>query len=241
MKRILLILFRNFFQLPYGWIKLCHYAKHTDKYPEEEKFSLMRKFAKWMIHGGHITVEVYGKEHIPQKNGFMIFPNHQGLFDGFAIVQGLEEPFSTVYKKELDHIPFVKQVLTCVKAISLDRDDIRQGLEVINKVSDEVKNGRNFMIFAEGTRSKNGNQLLDFKGGSFKSATKAKCPILPIALIDSYKVFDSDSGGKTTVQVHFLEPILYEQYHDMKAAQIAETVKSAIEKTIQKYEYAILQ
>ena len=230
MKRIILIILRNLHHIPYGWLKLCHYASHADKYPEKQRYSLIKKIAKWIINGGRVTLKVYGEEHIPQENGFMIFSNHQGLFDGFAIVQALETPFSTVYKKELDHVPFVKQILSSIKAISLDRDDIRRGLEVINKVTNEVKAGRNFMIFPEGTRSKNENQLLDFKGGSFKSATKAKCPIIPIALIDSYKVFDRDSIERITVQVHILDPIRYEDYKDMKTAQIADVVKESIEK-----------
>jgi len=235
MKRILLMVFRNLIHIPYMWIKLCHYAKHTDRYSESEKYTLIKKIAKWMIEGGRIEVEVYGTEYIPRKNGFMLFPNHQGLFDGFALIQGLGVPFSTVYKKELANIPFVKQILTCVQAISLDREDIRQGLKVINRVANEVKEGRNFMIFPEGTRSKSGNQLLDFKGGSFKSATKAKCPIIPVALIDSYKVFDSNSIKQTTVQVHFLEPLYYEQYKEMKTSQIANIVKAAITQTMKKY------
>ena len=103
-----------------------------------------------------------------------------------------------------------------MKAIAIDRDDIRQRLKVIQQVAEEVKNGRNYLIFAEGTRSRNQNQLLEFKGGSFKSAVKARCPIIPVALIDSYKSFDTHSIDKLTVQVHFLQPILYEYYQGMK-------------------------
>lgn len=80
-----------------------------------------------------------------------------------------------------------------MKTIPLDRNDLRQGLQVIKQVAEEVKKGRNYLIFAEGTRSRKGNQLLDFKGGSFKSAVKAQCPIVPVALIDSYKSFDTNS------------------------------------------------
>ena len=40
--------------------------------------------------------------------------------------------------------------------------------------------------------------------------TKAKCPIVPIALIDSYKSFDTKSIEKIKVQVHILKPMLYE-------------------------------
>ena len=110
-----------------------------------------------------------------------------------------------------------------------------QGMEVILNVAKDVKNKKkNFVIFAEGTRSKNGNNLLEFKGGSFKAATKTKCPIVPVALIDSFKPFDTKSIEPVNVQVHFLEPMYYEDYKDMKTTEIAETVKNRIQDTINK-------
>ena len=119
-----------------------------------------------------------------------------------------------------------------VGAIPIDREDVRQSMQVILQVAKEVSEGRNFIIFAEGTRSRNGNELLPFKGGSFKSAMRAKAPIVPVALIDSYVPFDRNTIRKTTVQVHFLKPICYEEYKNMKSTEIAEEVRSRIEKTI---------
>ena len=114
----------------------------------------------------------------------------------------------------------------------IDREDIKQSMQVIINVIKEVKEGRNYLIFAEGTRSKQGNHPQEFKGGSFKAAIKAKCPIVPVALIDSYKAFDTGSIKQLKVQVHFLTPISYEEYKDMKSTEIAAEVKSRIEKTI---------
>lgn len=51
----------------------------------------------------------------------------------------------------------------------------------------------------------------EFKGGSFKAATKARCPIVPVALIDSFKPFDTNTISQVTVQVHFMEPLYYEE------------------------------
>ena len=61
-------------------------------------------------------------------------------------------------------------------AIAIDREDIKQSLQVINQMTEEVKKGRNFLIFPEGTRSRMGNQLLPFKGGTFKSAVRLNAP-----------------------------------------------------------------
>jgi len=99
-----------------------------------------------------------------------------------------------------------------------------------------VKEGENFLIFPEGTRSRQGNILLEFKGGSFKSAMNAKCPIVPVAIIDSYKAFDTNSIKKLTVQVHYLKPLYYEDYKDMKSTEIAELVSSRIQQTIRENE-----
>ena len=182
--------------------------------------------------GGNVKIDAHGLENIPKEDGFMLFPNHQGMYDMLAIVNVIPRPVSVVIKKEAAGVPFLKQVIACIKGYALDRDDVRQGMQVIINVSKDVKNGRNFVIFAEGTRSKNGNQVQDFKGGSFKAATKAKCPIVPVALIDSFKPFDTKTLDPVTVQIHFMEPMYYEDYKDMKTNEIAALVKERIQNKI---------
>ena len=114
----------------------------------------------------------------------------------------------------------------------MDREDIRQSMEIINTMAEEVKKGRNFVIFPEGTRSKLGNRLLDFKPGSFKSAVKVKAPIVPCAIMNAYIPFDENHTNPVTVKLFYLKPMYYEEYKDMKTAEIAAEVKSRIEKTI---------
>ena len=236
MKRIIMMVLRNILFVPWGWFMLNKYAANVDRYTEGERYALLKKIDHKANVGGNITVKSYGVENIPNENGFMFYPNHQGLYDVLAILEACPTPFSVVAKKEVGNVPFLRQVFACMKAIPLDRNDLRQGLQVIKQVAEEVKKGRNYLIFAEGTRSRKGNQLLDFKGGSFKSAVKAQCPIVPVALIDSYKSFDTNSIKKLTVQVHFLEPIPYEKYQGMKTTEIAAMVKGRIEDTIRQYE-----
>lgn len=236
MKRILLMVFRNFLLVPFAWCRLCYHASHTEKYSDEEQYALLKYITLRANRGGNVTIDVHGSENIPKKNGFMFFPNHQGLYDVLAIIEATPCPFSVVAKKEIANIPFLKQVFACMKAYMLDREDVRQAMQVIIDVTNEVKKGRNYLIFAEGTRSKNGNQLRDFKGGSFKSATKAKCPIVPVALLNAYKPFDTNTIVPVTVQVHFLKPMYYEEYKDMKTTEIAAEVKSRIEKVIRENE-----
>lgn len=236
MKRIMLMVAYNILLVPYMWFKLCYYASHVDKYTEEERYKVLRFIDSRAIKGGRVTIDVHGQENIPEENGFMFFPNHQGLFDVLSIMAACPRPFSVVMKKEIQNIPFLKQVFACMKAYAIDRDDVKQAMKVIIQVTKEVKEGRNYLIFAEGTRTKDPNHVHEFKGGSFKSAMKAKCPVVPVALIDAYKPFDVKSIEKVTVQVHFLEPISYEEYKNMKSVELAAEVKSRIEKVIEKNE-----
>lgn len=232
MNRILLMVLRNFWKVPGAYWKLCHYAKHTDEYPEEEKYRHIQYILKLAVKSGNIDLKVTGTENIPKENGFLMYGNHQGMFDILAIAATCDNPLGAVLKKELANIPFLKQVIACTKSFPMDREDIKQSMGVILKVIEEVKKGRNYLIFPEGTRSKKGNELLEFHGGSFKCATKAKCPIVPVAFVDSFKVLDQKGCKPVTVQIHYLEPIMYEEYKDMKTVELADLVKSRIEKVV---------
>lgn len=238
MKRIIMMVLRNLLFVPYLWIKLCYYAKKTDHISDEKK----DKFLKYIVYrantGGNVVIKSSGEDLIPKEESFMLFPNHQGMYDVLALVHTCPRFFSVVMKQELKDVPFIKQVIAIMKGYVIDRDDVRQSMKVIQQVSKDVSEGTNFMIFPEGTRSRNGNQIGEFKGGSFKSATKAKCPIVPVAIIDSYQAFDTHSVREVVVQVHYLEPMYYEEYKDMKTTAIAEEVSRRIRNAIELYEKA---
>ena len=232
MNRILLMVLRNILVVPGAYMKLCHYAKNTDKYTEEEMYKHIQYILKLAVKSGNIDLKVTGTENIPQEDGFLMYGNHQGLFDVVAIAATCDRPLGAVLKKELENIPFLKQVIACTRSFPMDRADIKQSMTVIMGVIEELKKGRNYVIFPEGTRSKNGNNMLEFHGGSFKCALKAKCPIVPIAFVDSFKVLDQKGCKPVSVQIHYLKPIMYEEYKDLKTVELAELVKSRIKAVV---------
>ena len=232
MLRILLMVLRNFWRVPGAWFKLCRYAKHTERYPEQEKYDHIRYIMNLAVNSGNIDLTVTGQDKLPEQNGFILYGNHQGMFDVVALVATFPRILGAVFKKELANIPFLKQVIACTKSFAMDREDVRQSLTVIQKVTEEVKLGRNYLIFPEGTRSKKGNVMGDFHGGSFRCAVKAKCPIVPVAFIDSFKVLDQKGCKKVGVQIHFLEPIPFEEYGHLKTVEVAQLVKDRIQQAI---------
>lgn len=235
MNRFVKIALRNIIPLPGAYAKLRHYAKHPDKYDEKFMFQHISHIMRLAIKGGDIDLKCYGLENIPKENGFMMYGNHQGMFDVIAIPATFEGPLSVVYKKELKDTPILKEIYAITRSFAMDREDVRQSLTVIQAVTEEVKKGRNYLIFPEGTRSKNGNVMGSFHGGSFRCAIKAKCPIVPIAFIDSWKVFEQKNCKPVTVQIHYLPPIPYEEYKDLKSTELADMVKARIQATIDEY------
>lgn len=230
------MILRNILIVPYYFVLLMCYAT-SKKVSEEKKYSLIRIIGEKGCKSGNVTVHGYGLENLPKESGYIMYPNHQGLFDVMGLVYLHERPFGVVIKKEAYDVFCLRQLIQTLDGLFMDREDVKQGLQVINEVARQVKNGRNFLIFPEGTRSKNGNKLGEFKSGSFKAATKAKCPIVPIAIIDSYLPFDTNSIKQVDVQIHILPPIPYEEYQGMKTIEIAKMVKEQIEKVITKNEH----
>lgn len=233
--RIALMVLRKIYLVPFMFWKLLKAAKsyQGDYMPG---FLIAKEIAKHGIEAGNITLETHGEENIPKEDGFIFYPNHQGLFDSLTFFASCPRPFALVIKKEASNIFLLKQVLQATGSLAMDREDIRQSMKVINQISKEVAEGRNYIIFAEGHRSRQGNKLQEFKGGSFKAAQKAKCPIVPCALINCYIPFDENSIRHVTVKLIYMKPIYYDEYKDMKSVDIAAEVKRRIEETIAQYE-----
>jgi len=228
MNRLAMVVLKNIFRVPGLYSKLCFYAKHSEEYPEQEKYDHIRKILSHVVEDGNVDLRVTGLENIPREGGLLLYGNHQGLFDIVALAHTCPRPLAAVLKKELKNLPLLKQIIACTKSFPMDREDVRQSLTVIQNVTEEVKKGRAYVIFPEGTRSKTGNQMKEFHGGSFRAATKSKATVLPVAFIDCYKVLDQKGSQPITVQVHYLKPIPYEEYAGMKPAQLAALVKERI-------------
>lgn len=239
MIKFLYVIFMNLFRAPYMIPKMRYQANHPEKYSEIKRYGLVCHAIKLMKRTGHIFTKVYGEENLPSEGGYIMYPNHQGKYDALGIMFTHRQPCSFVMDKQKSKMVLVSEIVDLVQGKRLDRSDVRQAMTVLNEVAEEVKNGRKFIIFPEGDYIfNNKNQMATFKAGCFKCALKSKVPIVPVALIDSYKVFNSFTLGKVTTQVHYLKPLLYEEYKNLKTIDIAKIVQERIRKAIQEYSFS---
>lgn len=231
MERIILMVIRSIFNLPFWSLNIKKYTQ-VEKYDEPTRYMFLRKLITTINKRGRVTIKSFGLSNLPNDTGYILYPNHQGLFDALAIIETHSEPLTTVSKQEVKNVFFIKHVFRILESKFIDRDDVRATMKIMMEVTKEVKEGRNYIIFPEGTRSKDKNNIGEFKGGSFKCAMNAKAPIVPVAILDSYKSFDAHSIKKNIVQIHYLPALYYEDYKDMKSLEIASYVSEQIKKTI---------
>ena len=233
MFKLFYVIFMNFRRAPYIVPKMRYSANHPEKYTEAQRYSLVHHVIYLMNKTGKITTKAYGLENLPKEGGYMMYPNHQGKYDVLGIMYTHKEPCTFVMDKMKSNTMLVREFVDLVQGKRLEKDNPRQGLTIINQVAKEVAEGRKCILFPEGGyKFNNKNKVCDFKAGSFKIALKSKTPIIPIALIDSYKVFNSFHIGPITTYVHYLKPIYYEEYKNMKTQEIASLVKQRIEEKI---------
>ncbi len=205
------------------------YAAHPDKYDEYSCYALAQKLIGLLKKRGRISTKVYGTENLPKETGYMMYSNHQGKYDALGIMAAHEQPCSVIMEYERSNMFGVTQFIELIKGKRLKRDDLRQQMRTLNEVAGEVAAGRRYLIFPEGGYDKNHNEVQEFKAGSFKCVQKAKCPIVPVAIWDSYRAFEGKSLKRVVTQVHFLPAISYDEYAGMKTNEISNMVKERIE------------
>ena len=213
MLKLFFVIFANFHRAPYIVPKMRYMADHPQKYSEAERYDMMRHCIDLMNKSGKITTEAYGLENLPETGGYIMYPNHQGKYDLLGIITTHDKVLSFVMDKQKSHTMLVREFVDLVQAKRLEKDNPRQGLTIINEVAKDVKNGKRYVLFPEG-------------GYKFNNKNKVQ------DLIDSYKVFNSFHFGPVTTQVHYLKPIEYDEYKDMKTRDIAALVKERIEEKI---------
>lgn len=230
---------RNIFRIPEA-IKtmkdMIELSKNRpDEYNEEVKYRYVQYITDIMQKTGHIKTEVYGQENLPDSGGYMMYPNHQGKYDVYSIISVHKKPCTFVMDIKKSNSIFIKQIVDVLNAKRLDKENNRQAMKIINEVAEEIKKGRKYILFPEGIyNNKKKNKLIDFKAGCFKICLKSKVPIIPVALIDSYKPYNSWQLGDMKTEVHYLKPITFDEYKDMNTHQIAKLVKERIENEIRK-------
>ena len=168
---------------------------------QNERDALVHKFtsnwARRLLKILDVKVNVHGVQNLPKDKNVLFVGNHQGNFDIPIYMSYIDVPKGFVAKIELTKLAGIKTWMEYMNCIFMDRSSIRKAGEAIVTGIKSLKSGNSLVIFPEGTRSR-GNEMGDFKAGSFKLATKSKTPIVPVTMSGSYKIMEGNSNKHLT-------------------------------------------
>jgi 1-acyl-sn-glycerol-3-phosphate acyltransferase len=156
-----------------------------------------------------IRVEVRGLEHVPAGVSCIFLSNHVSNLDPPVIFPVLPGQSSVLLKKSLMKIPLLGTAMRLGKFVPVDRGNRREAAKTsVEAAAEALKSGLNMLIFAEGTRSKDG-RLAAFKRGPFYLAMETGAPIVPMVISGTEKMMRKHSAAirPGVAKVEFLEAI----------------------------------
>ena len=156
---------------------------------EDANYRLLRVLVKIVIPITGIKISVRGKENVDKNESCLIIANHKSDLDSLILIWLFEKPLIFIGKEELKKTPLISTWFKEIGCLFIERENIRQSAKVILEGSEILKAGKSIVIFPEGKRIME-DRLGEFKDGSFKLAIKSDRPVLPVAIIDSYKAFE---------------------------------------------------
>lgn len=197
---------------------------------------VIRTWSRVWLFFSNTKLEVQGREHVDPTKSYVVVANHLSALDIMACLLAVPIPLRYLAKKELFSVPVLAQGMRAVGMIEVDRSARGATHATVNRQSRQLlEKGRSLIIYAEGTRPRNG-VMTRFKKGAFTMAIASGLPILPVSIHGSYEAWPPSQpwlhGG--TIEVIIDPPIetsgmthadsgdLRDRVHDIVAKRVTE-------------------
>ena len=154
--------------------------------------AMSRTWSRFILFLFGMKVITKGKENVEPSTRYIYISNHASAFDIPATVNGIPDDIRFVLKKELTRIPLWGWALKYGHYITIDRGKARDAVKSLEEAADRMRNGASVILFAEGTRTKDG-KLQPFKRGAFTLAVKAGIPIVPVTINNTFRIMRKGS------------------------------------------------
>lgn len=158
-----------------------------------------------LLFGFGVRTEVDMRADLDPDQSYVFVSNHQNLLDIPLLARTLPHPFGFVAKLELESVPFLGTALKMSPSVFVGGKDARRSLESLRRAGRQIREGRSVIIFPEGSRTF-GSRLARFKKSAFALASEAGVPVVPITVVDSYRLMNetmlASRPGRVRVVVH---------------------------------------
>jgi 1-acyl-sn-glycerol-3-phosphate acyltransferase len=189
----------------------------------------------WLVASGtHLSVT--GQENVDPERSYVVVANHISTLDIMACFLAVPLPIRYLAKKELFRIPIMAQAMRAVGIIEVDRSAHGRVHAAVNRqAKEDLAKKRSLIIYAEGTRPRNGI-MKPFKKGAFTMAIASQLPVLPVTIHGTFEAMPPGTpwvrGGdvvmivnpaiETEGMVHSDTGALRDRVYDLIATQVLE-------------------
>jgi 1-acyl-sn-glycerol-3-phosphate acyltransferase len=159
-----------------------------------------------------VRVESVGLDKLDPARTYIFLSNHVSNLDPPIIFPALPGQSSVLLKKSLMRIPILGTAMKMAKFVPVERGNVREAAQrSVNDAAAALRSGLHILIFAEGTRSKDG-RLAAFKRGPFYLAMETGAPIVPMTIQGTEKMMRKHSAAvyPGVAKIEFL-PAIYPQ------------------------------
>ncbi len=189
---------RFFWTLPwsFGVMSLCfagyliQHAFRRSERPSARSFKAWSTlWARAVLGAAGIGVDATVRaEHDPAQPVVFV-ANHQNELDILTVLAGVPWPFGFMAKASLRKVPVLGALLEETVCLLVDRSDPRRAVESLREAAERIREGNSVLVFCEGERSFS-RHLLPFLRGAFVLAVEAGAPLVPVTVIDNYRLAD---------------------------------------------------
>lgn len=195
---------------------------------------LLKNSLPLIIKVAKVKINAKGIEKFPEDTRVMLVCNHQHDFDPAVILSVFPEAkLGFIGKKEIYTLfPFISKAMHRINSLLIDRENDREAAKTIINAIKLIKDDKaSIALFPEGYVSKS-CELLPFRNGSLKIATKAKVPIVVCAINNTRALPKNIFRRKTTVEFRLLDIIYPEQFEGMNTVAIGDIIHNKMEEAL---------
>jgi 1-acyl-sn-glycerol-3-phosphate acyltransferase len=177
-----------------------------------------------------LTIEAEGVERLDPRVPAVYMPNHASFIDGPLVMVLIPGVARVILKKSILRIPVVGMGMRHVGFVPVDRKGIEGGKKSIARAAALMRRrGYSFLIFPEGTRSRDG-RLGPFRRGGFFLALETGAPIVPVTIQGTYELMPKKQwfARSGRIRVVFHEPVPVAGYTPETMRGLMEKVRGAI-------------
>jgi 1-acyl-sn-glycerol-3-phosphate acyltransferase len=156
-----------------------------------------------------IRMDVSGLDRFDPRRPYIFMPNHASFLDGPLVMLAIPGAARVILKKSILRVPILGQAMRYVGFVPVDRKGAEGGKRSIARAAALVRErGYSFLIFPEGTRSRDGS-LQPFRRGGFFLALAGGAPIVPVSIRGTFELMPKGrrSARRGKVDMVFHPPV----------------------------------